>query len=122
MCDVDMGQGHAGACPFGIVADHMDRRLQLGIGAAVLVSADIVLAVAPVTWMSVAGAALWGLQMAVTQGPLLASVGDAAPGELRGTAFGSTTWRLASRPSSQALLPERYGWRVAQNWHSASVF
>jgi MFS family permease len=78
----------AAAYPFGILADHMDRRLQLGIGAAILVGADIVLAVAQVSWMSVAGAALWGLQMAVTQGLLLASVGDAAPRELRGTAFG----------------------------------
>jgi MFS family permease len=76
------------AYPFGILADYMDRRLQLGIGAAILVGADIVLAVAQVGWMSVAGAALWGLQMAVTQGLLLASVGDAAPRELRGTAFG----------------------------------
>jgi MFS family permease len=76
------------AYPFGILADHMDRRLQLGIGAAILVGADIALAAAEVGWMSVAGAALWGLQMAVTQGLLLASVGDAAPTELRGTAFG----------------------------------
>jgi MFS family permease len=78
----------ATAYPFGILADHMDRRLQLGIGAAILVGADIVLAVAQIGWISVAGAALWGLQMAVTQGLLLASVGDAAPMDLRGTAFG----------------------------------
>ena len=76
------------AYPFGILADYMDRRLQLGIGAGILVGADVVLAVAQVGWMSVAGAGLWGLQMAVTQGLLLASVGDAAPKELRGTAFG----------------------------------
>jgi MFS family permease len=76
------------AYPFGVLADHMDRRLQLGIGAAILVGADIVLAFAQVGWISVVGAALWGLQMAVTQGLLLASVGDAAPRELRGTAFG----------------------------------
>lgn len=78
----------AAAYPFGVLADHMDRRLQLAIGAAVLISADIVLAVAQAGWMSFVGAALWGLQMAVTQGLLLASVGDAAPAELRGTAFG----------------------------------
>jgi MFS family permease len=76
------------AYPFGVLADHMDRRLQLGIGAAILVGADIILAFAQVGWISVVGAALWGLQMAVTQGLLLASVGDAAPRELRGTAFG----------------------------------
>ena len=78
----------AAAYPFGVLADNMDRRLQLGIGAAILIGADIVLAVAQVGWMSFVGAALWGLQMAVTQGLLLASVGDAAPAELRGTAFG----------------------------------
>jgi MFS family permease len=42
----------AAAYPFGVLADHIDRRLQLGIGAAVLVGADIVLAVAQVGWMS----------------------------------------------------------------------
>lgn len=78
----------AAAYPFGVLADNMDRRLQLGIGAAILIGADIVMAVAQVGWMSFVGAALWGLQMAVTQGLLLASVGDAAPAELRGTAFG----------------------------------
>jgi MFS family permease len=78
----------AAAYPFGVLADNMDRRLQLGIGAAILIGADIVLAVAQVGWMSFVGAALWDLQMAVTQGLLLASVGDAAPAELRGTAFG----------------------------------
>jgi MFS family permease len=78
----------AAAYPFGILADRIDRRLQLGIGAAILVSADIVLALAQTGWMSVAGAGLWGLQMAVTQGLLSASVGDAAPRKLRGTAFG----------------------------------
>jgi MFS family permease len=76
----------AAAYPFGVLADNMDRRLQLGIGAAILIGADIVLAVAHVGWMSFVGAALWGLP--VTQGLLLASVGDAAPAELRGTAFG----------------------------------
>lgn len=78
----------AAAYPFGILADHMDRRLQLGIGAVVLIGADIVLAIADVGWMAAIGAGLWGLQMAVTQGLLSASVADAAPAELRGTAFG----------------------------------
>lgn len=76
------------AYPFGILADHIDRRLQLGIGAAVLIGADIVLATANVGWMTGIGAGLWGLQMAVTQGLLSASVADAAPVTLRGTAFG----------------------------------
>jgi MFS family permease len=76
------------AYPFGVLADHIDRRLQLVIGAAVLISADIVLATANMGWMTGLGAGLWGLQMAVTQGLLSASVADSAPETLRGTAFG----------------------------------
>ena len=76
------------AYPFGVLADHIDRRLQLGIGAAILIGADIVLATTNVGWMTAIGAGLWGLQMAVTQGLLSASVADAAPVTLRGTAFG----------------------------------
>jgi MFS family permease len=81
------------AYPFGILADRMDRRTQLAIGAAVLICADIILASANTIWMVALGAALWGLQMAVTQGLLSASVADAAPEHLRGTAFG--TYELA---------------------------
>jgi MFS family permease len=76
------------AYPFGVLADHIDRRLQLGIGAAILIGADIVLTIANVGWMTGIGAGLWGLQLAVTQGLLAASVADAAPVTLRGTAFG----------------------------------
>ena len=32
------------AYPFGILADHLDRRLQLGIGTVILIGADVVLA------------------------------------------------------------------------------
>jgi hypothetical protein len=38
--------------------------------------------------MTAAGAVLWGLQMGMIQGLLAASVADAAPEHLRGTAFG----------------------------------
>lgn len=76
------------AYPFGILADRMDRRTQLGIGAGVLICADVILAGAYTIWMVAVGAALWGLQMAITQGLLSASVADAAPEHLRGTAFG----------------------------------
>ena len=76
------------AYPFGILADHLDRRLQLGIGTAVLISADVVLANANTVWLTALGAALWGLQLGVTQGLLGATIADIAPGRLRGTAFG----------------------------------
>ena len=76
------------AYPFGILADHLDRRLQLGIGTVILVGADVVLANASTVWMTVLGAALWGLQFGVTQGLLGATIADVAPDRLRGTAFG----------------------------------
>jgi MFS family permease len=76
------------AYPFGVLADHVDRRLQLGIGTVILVGADVVLANASTVWLTALGAALWGLQLGVTQGLLGATIADAAPDRLRGTAFG----------------------------------
>ncbi len=78
----------AAAYPFGVLADRIDRRLQLMLGAFILVGADLALIGANVAWVAMLGAALWGLQMAVTQGLLAALVADAAPVALRGTAFG----------------------------------
>jgi len=78
----------AAAYPFGVLADGVNRHLQLGIGAVILVAADLVLASAGSIWMTALGAALWGLQMGVTQGLLSAAVADAAPEQVRGTAFG----------------------------------
>lgn len=78
----------AAAYPFGVLADHIERRVQLGMGALTLICASVTLAAADTLLMTVFGAALWGLQMAVTQGLLSASVADAAPENLRGTAFG----------------------------------
>jgi len=78
----------AAAYPFGMLADRINRHLQLGIGSFILVCADVMLAHAGTLWMTGLGAALWGLQMGVTQGLLSAAVADAAPERLRGTAFG----------------------------------
>ena len=78
----------AASYPFGILADRINRHLQLGIGAVILIGADLALAGAHSVWMTVLGAALWGLQMGVTQGLLSAAIADAAPERLRGTAFG----------------------------------
>jgi MFS family permease len=76
------------AYPFGILADHLDRHLQLGVGTVILIGSDIVLASSSSTWMTAVGAALWGLQLGVTQGLLGATIADVAPNRLRGTAFG----------------------------------
>jgi MFS family permease len=76
------------AYPFGMLADRGDRRWQLVLGAAVLLSSHVTLALAESVWAAAVGACLWGLQMGVTQGLLAACVADAAPEHLRGTAFG----------------------------------
>jgi MFS family permease len=77
----------ATAYPFGILADRLDRRIQIGLGIVILVIAHLVLATAGTIEMAALGAASWGLHLAVTQGLLSASVADAAPEQRRGTAF-----------------------------------
>lgn len=76
------------AYPCGILADRVNRRAQLAAGVAVLVCCHTVLALAGTAWMSALGAMLWGLQMGMTQGLVAAAIADAAPDDLRGTAFG----------------------------------
>jgi MFS family permease len=76
------------AYPCGVLADRIDVRVQLGLGAAVLAAADLVLASADSVAVAAVGAVLWGLQMGITQGLLSAAVANAAPAALRGTAFG----------------------------------
>lgn len=76
------------AYPAGAAADFMSRRALLTGGLVVLIGADIVLATATSAWHVLAGALLWGLHMALTQGLLSKLVADTAPAELRGTAFG----------------------------------
>ena len=79
----------SGAYPLGVLADRLDRRGLLAFGIGLLVAADLMLALA-VSWpLVLAGAGLWGLHMAATQGLLSAMVADAAPEELRGSAFGA---------------------------------
>jgi MFS family permease len=76
------------AYPAGVLSDRIDRRAVLIFGLAVLIVADLVLALAPsVTGLAI-GVLLWGAHMGLTQGLLAALVADAAPPELRGTAFG----------------------------------
>jgi len=78
----------ASAYPFGRWGDTVPRRRLLGLGIAFLIAADVTLALAGNPLMVAAGAVLWGLHMGATQGLLVAIVADAAPADLRGTAFG----------------------------------
>ncbi|MGZ9272305.1 MAG: MFS transporter, partial [Candidatus Binatia bacterium] len=76
------------AYPAGIAADRLSRWTLLLFGLALLMFADLVLALAQTPWQVFAGAALWGLHMGLTQGLLAKLVADSAPAELRGSAFG----------------------------------
>ena len=76
------------AYPFGMLADRVDRRLQLGAGIAVLAACHLTLANAMTAEALLAGAILWGLQLGIIDGLLAANVADVAPDDLRGTAFG----------------------------------
>jgi MFS family permease len=76
------------AYPAGVLSDCADRRTILIAGFAVLVAADVVLAMAHGISSLGLGVVLWGLHMGLTQGLLATLVADASPVELRGTAFG----------------------------------
>lgn len=76
------------AYPAGALSDKIDRRVILAGGFAVLIVADIVLALASGVWVVMAGVALWGLHMGMTQGLLATLVAETAPADFRGSAFG----------------------------------
>ena len=76
------------AYPFGKLSDRMNHSKLLAIGLVVLIAADLVLASSS-HWVSVlAGVALWGIHMGMTQGLLATMVAATAPADLRGTAYG----------------------------------
>jgi MFS family permease len=76
------------AYPAGALSDRVDRVTVLIAGLAFLIAADLVLGLVGSIAGVAIGVALWGLHMGFTQGLLATLVADAAPAELRGTAFG----------------------------------
>jgi MFS family permease len=78
----------ASAFPIGILADRVGRVTILIIGLLLLIAADVALAFATGVVGVGIGVTLWGLHMGFTQGLLATLIADAAPSELRGTAFG----------------------------------
>ncbi|MDE2581797.1 MAG: MFS transporter [Rhodospirillales bacterium] len=99
------------AYPAGRLADRLDRRGVLAAGFGVLVAADLALGLAPGLLVGMAGIALFGLHMGLTQGVLAALVSDAAPAEARGTAFG--VFHLASGLALLAAsLLAGFAWQV----------
>jgi len=76
------------AYPTGVFADRGHQRALLSGGLLALVVADLILASAASVTHVLAGTAVWGLHMGLTQGLLAALVAQTAPADLRGTAFG----------------------------------
>jgi MFS family permease len=86
---VAMNAVYAGtAYPFGALSDRMSHTKLLVLGLLVLVAADLVLASGNHWATTLAGVALWGVHMGITQGLLATMVADTAPEDLRGTAYG----------------------------------
>lgn len=114
----------ASAYPFGKLSDRMSHKTLLAWGLVVLMAADVVLAVDD-HWTSVlAGVALWGVHMGMTQGLLATMVAATAPADLRGTAFGffnlvsGAALLLASAVAG--LLWDRYG--AAWTFYAGAAF
>jgi MFS family permease len=82
------------SAPAGSLSDRIDRRWILASGLVCLIAADLALALGTNVVAILAGVALWGLHMGLTQGLLAALIVDTAPARLRGTAFG--VFNLAS--------------------------
>jgi MFS family permease len=76
------------AYPAGWLSDRVNRWGVFAVGAALLIAADLVLALGGSIASAGIGVALWGLHMGFTQGLLAALVADCASAERRGTAFG----------------------------------
>ncbi|MDD5300883.1 MAG: MFS transporter [Gallionella sp.] len=78
----------ASAYPFGKLSDRVSHKMLLALGLVILIAADLVLASNDHWGTVVAGVALWGIHMGITQGLLATMVADTAPADLRGTAYG----------------------------------
>ncbi|MBI4001372.1 MAG: MFS transporter [Nitrospira defluvii] len=76
------------AYPFGRLSDKMSHTNLLTLGLAVLIAADLILAIQAHWSVMLLGVTLWGLHMGMTQGLLATMVADTAPADLRGTAYG----------------------------------
>ena len=76
------------AYSFGKLSDRMSHEMRLAFGLVVWIASDIVLANADHWHLVLAGVALWGAHMGITQGLLATMVADSAPADLRGTAYG----------------------------------
>jgi MFS family permease len=77
------------AWPAGALSDRVPRLAILVAGCLVMLGADLLLAFGRSEIIVLIGIGLWGLHMGLTEGLLAAYVADAAPSDLRGSAFGA---------------------------------
>jgi MFS family permease len=77
------------AWPAGALSDRVPRLAILVAGCLVMLGADLLLAFGRSDIIVLIGIGLWGLHMGLTEGLLAAYVADAAPSDLRGSAFGA---------------------------------
>ncbi|MGM3276397.1 MFS transporter [Ralstonia sp. 24A2] len=112
------------AYPFGKLSDRMSHTLLLALGLVVLIAADLVLGMSDHWGVVIAGVALWGIHMGMTQGLLATMVADTAPADLRGTAYGvfNLVSGLAMLVASvlAGLLWDKLG--AAATFHAGAVF
>jgi MFS family permease len=78
----------ASAWPLGHLADRVPAPRLLAASLVLLLAADVMLAYADTSPTLIGGLALWGLHLGASQGVLSKLVAEAAPADLRGTAFG----------------------------------
>ncbi|MGO8834155.1 MAG: MFS transporter [Roseiarcus sp.] len=102
-----------GAYPAGVLSDRGDRTRMLALGLIFLALADLALALSSDLSGVAIGIALWGMQLAFTQGVLSAMIADSAPAELRGAAFGvfnfSTGLALLAASVAAGALWDAFG-------------
>ncbi len=103
--------------PVGLLSDHLGRGRLLIAGFVLLAASHAVLASAGSIAPVFAGAALFGLHLALTQGLLAALVADLAPAGLRGTAFG--VFHLVSGIAMAGTLAAGFLWDL---WSSSAMF
>ncbi|WP_370741321.1 MFS transporter [Thalassovita mangrovi] len=76
------------AYPVGALSDKIGRVRLMIVGLALLIVADLFLALSGGLMGIAVGVLLWGAHLGFTQGLLSALVAETVPAELRGTAFG----------------------------------
>jgi len=102
--------------PAGVVSDRVGRGGLLAAGLLALIGADLMLAWGQSLAITMAGVALWGLHMGLSQGLLATLVADATPPALRATGFGAFNMIGGLATFAASLLAGAL-WDMAGSFH-----